>query len=355
MHPTLVFLITLLAVIVVIAGSRWLLERHARAASGRRFSVQISMLGLSLVGVLALILTLPVEPELRSQVLTVLAILLSAAIALSSTTFLGNLLAGFQMRSVRNFRLGDFLRCGEHFGRVTERGLFHTEIQTEDRDLTTLPNLYVATHPVTVVRASGTIVSATVSLGYDVPRGKVEELLTAAANDVEIAEPFVQITELGDFSISYRVAGLLGDVKKLLSARARLRGRMIDRLHEGGVEIVSPTFMNTRAHSPTACFVPRRGEEAPASETAPADAPTLESVAFDKAELAESVAELEHKRDELRAERDELAAQAKGTKDTTEKARLKEEQAAVDLRIERTDEVKRLREESLRQEDKPGE
>ena len=63
---------------------------------------------------------------------------------------------------MRNFRPGDFVRVGERLGRVTERGLFHTEIQTEDRDLTTLPNLYLVTNPVTVVRASGTIVSTTV-------------------------------------------------------------------------------------------------------------------------------------------------------------------------------------------------
>ena len=43
------------------------------------------------------------------------------------------------------------------FGRVTERGLFHTEIQTEDRDLVTLPNLYLVTNPVKVVRTFLTV------------------------------------------------------------------------------------------------------------------------------------------------------------------------------------------------------
>ena len=63
------------------------------------------------------------------------------------------------LRAVRNFRMGDFIRVAEHFGRVSERGLFHTEIQTENRDLTTLPNLFLVTHPVTTIRTSGTIVS----------------------------------------------------------------------------------------------------------------------------------------------------------------------------------------------------
>jgi len=97
------------------------------------------------------------------ELLAVVGLLFSATMALSSTTFLGNAMAGVMIRAVRNFRIGDFIRCDQHFGRVTERGLFHTEIQTEDRELTTLPNLYLVTHPVTTVRASGTVISATVA------------------------------------------------------------------------------------------------------------------------------------------------------------------------------------------------
>jgi len=36
---------------------------------------------------------------------------------------------------------------GDYFGRVTERGLFHVEIQTEDRDLATLPNMFLVSQP----------------------------------------------------------------------------------------------------------------------------------------------------------------------------------------------------------------
>ena len=97
-------------------------------------------------------------------------------------------MAGFMLRGVNNFKLGDFLRVGEQFGRVTERGFFHTEIQTENRDLTTLPNIYLVSQPVTVVRSSGTVISAEVSLGYDVPVESTKRLLAQAAVDVELAD-----------------------------------------------------------------------------------------------------------------------------------------------------------------------
>ena len=211
-----------------------------------------------------------------------------AAIAFSSTTFVGNVMAGLMLKAVRSFRSGDFVRVQDQFGRVSQRGLLSTEIQTEDRDLVTLPNLLLVTNPVKVVRASGTIVSAAVSLGYDVAHDRVDTLLRAAAEDAGLDDPFVLVMELGDFSVVYRVAGLLQEVKQLLTARSRLRRAMLDRLHGDGVEIVSPSFMNQRVLQPD---VPIIARSAPASKTA--DDSTVEDLAFDKAEEAESLEQLQ--------------------------------------------------------------
>jgi len=173
------------------------------------------MFSASLVVVLLVILALPLGHETRGQLLSLFGIVVSATIALGSSTLLGNAMAGIMLKVVRNFRSGDFVSVGESFGRVSERGLFHTEIQTPDRDLVTLPNLYLATTPVRVVRSSGTIVSATCSLGYDVNHTRVEELLRDAADTAGLTEPFVQVLDLGDFSVTYKVAGLLKEVKSL--------------------------------------------------------------------------------------------------------------------------------------------
>ncbi len=168
---------------------------------------------------------------------------------------------------------------------MSERGLFHTEIQTPDRDLTTLPNLYLATNPVTVVRQSGTIISATVSLGYDVHHARIEKLLLEAAQEIKLEDPFVQIKELGDYSIVYRVAGLLTETKKLIRFQSRLKSEILDALHQGGVEIVSPQFNNARVLEPAKQFIPTsiRKNNAPAADSARVE------VAFDKAEEAENI------------------------------------------------------------------
>ena len=235
------------------------------------------------------------------------------------------------LRVVGGFRMGDLVRVGEHFGRVSERGLFHTEIQNEDRELTTIPNLYLVTHPVTTVRASGTIVSTRLSLGSDVPRAQVETLLLAAAGEAGLSDPFVQVKELGDFSVTSRVAGLLTEVKRLISARSRLRQGVLDSLHEGGVEIVSPTFMNTRAFAPESRFIPRPQivPSTPAPET------SVEDQVFDKAEEAESLESLRLTCNEIADEIKQLEEQAKEVEDEAERNKTERRLEVLQTRRER--------------------
>lgn len=332
-----IFLLFVISGLIVL----WVNMRLARRAGEPDIRVLRQLItGGGVVVVVALaVLIAPMQGGTREQVLKVLGLALTAVVAFGSTTFVSNAMAGLLLRSLRNFRPGDFLRVEEEFGRVTERGLFHTEIQTEDRDLTTLPNLYLITRPVKVIHASGTIVSATVSLGYDVAHHRIEELLLEAGKSAELKEPFVQVLELGDFSVTYRLAGFLEDVKHILSSRSRLRREMLDALHTGGVEIVSPTFMNQRRIEPGERFIPVRdgrrvGDRRWAEETV-----TPEDLIFDKAEEAGRLEELRKERQALDAQLKELG-QKKDEKEEgnngdaeAERTRIRERVAAMDEEI----------------------
>jgi len=266
------------------------------------------MIGFTGVAGLAILLILPITSDTRGQLLSFLGILITATIALSSTTFLGNALAGLMLRAVRNFRVGDFVRAGDYFGRVSERGLLHVEIQTEDRELTTLPNLFLVTNPVTTLLSSGTVISATVTLGYDLARTKVRETLLEAARKAGLTDAFVQILELGDFSVEYRVAGILKDLKQILTARSDLRAQILDSMHSDRIEIVSPTFMNTRALSKGDLIIPPSPVVPPPRESR--DSP--EGVVFDKAEEAEEALLLETEYKRLCERLAEVQGQLKG-------------------------------------------
>jgi len=296
-----------MGIIVALFVAHWLLNRHPNAVS-YRFRNQMLMIGFTAVAGLAILLILPITSETRGQLLSFFGILVTASIALSSTTFLGNALAGLMLRAVRNFRVGDFVRAGDHFGRVSERGLLHVEIQTEDRELTTLPNLFLVTNPVTTLRSSGTVISATVTLGYDLPRTKVRETLLEAAEKAGLTDAFVQILELEDFSVEYRVAGILKEVKQILTARSELRARILDSMHANRMEIVSPTFMNTRALSTRELVIPPSPMVSHPPE--PEDSP--EGVVFDKAEEAEEALLLETEYKRLCERLVEVQGQLKG-------------------------------------------
>ena len=279
-------LATIVVVIGLLTGINALLKRRWKNQPSAQFRFQMIMLLLTLSGILAIIIALPISNDLQAQILQLIGILLSAAIALSSATFIGNIMAGIMLRTIRSCRPGDFITLGEVTGRITEMDLLHTEVQTEFRDLVTVPNLKMVTQPMKVVRASGTIISAEVSLGYDVPCSRVFEVLIAATKEAQLKDGFAHVRELGDYSVSYRVAGLLEDVKSLLSARSALRVAMLHQLHQAGIEIVSPTFMNTRALEDGKAVMPSTTRRSRKKQTA------AEEVVFDKADVAARIEEL---------------------------------------------------------------
>ena len=282
-------LAVILGSLVLWVGARMVIRRDARRNPTVNIALrhQVATLAVVLGGVIAAVVAAPISDEKRGQVLALIGIVLSAAIALSATTILGNLIAGAMLRTERSFRTGDFIRVEDHFGRVSGRGLFHTEVQTEDRDLTTLPNLFLVTRPFTTIRTSGTVLSTSVSLGYDVARGEAERVLLAAAERAGLEQGFVRITELGDYAVTYRCAGLLTDVKRLITVRSELNGAVLDGCHDAGIEIVSPSFMNQRQVNDVR-FIPRRSRPAAGSDGAAVEPEHLpEAMLFDKAEQAE--------------------------------------------------------------------
>ena len=281
-------LLTVVAVaLILFVANRLLIGRHPELGGERKIARQLAMLGLSVIGLVTVALSLPVDESMRKQIVALIGVLLSGVLAFSSTTLIASFMAGLMLHVTKPFRTGDFVRVGEFFGRISEQGLFDTEIQTEQRELVHLSNMFMVSNPVTVVRSSGAIVSASLSLGYDIHHSRVHELLLAAAEKTALDDAFVQIMELGNDSITYRISGLLVEVKSLLTARSNLYRNILDALHGDGIEIVSPTFMNQRRLPDGAQIVPPTPKAAPLADTAAGEEFAPEDIVFDKAEKAE--------------------------------------------------------------------
>lgn len=303
-------LVTIVAVAAFLYGAHWiLLQRHPELGNERRFPRQLAMLGLTIAGIVVIAMALPVNPSTRNQVIAFLGLVVSGTFAFSSTTIFANLLAGVMLRITRPFRAGDFIEVDTVFGRVSERGLLDTEVQTETRQLISIPNTFLITHPVSVIRNSGTIVSATITLGYDVHHSRISGHLKEAALAAGLEEPFVHVVELGNFSVGYRVNGLLKDVKSLLTAKSQLHEAVLDSLHSAGIEIVSPNFMNQRPLKDGALVIPRRMRD-----RLEEDRVAAEEIVFDKAEEAEK-REFEHQRLAKELAEQEAALKTAGTEE----------------------------------------
>lgn len=198
---------------------------------------------ICLVGVIA---ALPISDSVRGQILSLLGVVITAIIALSSTTFVSNAMAGILLQSTKPFRPGDFIQVNGVFGRVTHRALVHTRIQTETRDFITLPNMLLVNSPVTVLHRDGTSIQIDVSLGYDRHHREIEGLLKQAALEVGLEGPYVLIVDLLDHAINYRVAGFVSELRNPIAERSKLRAQVLDTLHDANIEITSPQVVAQR-------------------------------------------------------------------------------------------------------------
>ncbi len=305
MTATLVAYIPLLVVLavcgsVLAAAHILLLARHTDLGSEARLPRQILLLAMTIVSFVLVIIAAPIADSTRDQVLGLLGIALSAAIALSSTSFVTNFMAAIMLRVTRPFKVGDFIKVGELFGKVSARGMFDTEIQTEHRELIAIPNATFINQPVTVARSSGVIVSTTLSLGYDINYSLAEPLMLEAAADAGLSDPYVHIVTLGDYAVSYRVCGLLTDLESILTARSDLHHHLLLKLHGAAIEIVSPSVTRHINHDAAQKIIP------PASEAAPDENRVIaEDIVFDK---ATEIARLESGGNELRERIQQLKA-----------------------------------------------
>jgi small-conductance mechanosensitive channel len=323
---------------LVYVGTSWIFKRLKSDKESVNI-VRNSILSLVvLIGLIVFILSLPIDKNLKGQIISFLGIIISAAIALSSTTLLGNFIAGIMNNTIDRFKHGDLIHVEEFKGRVTKKRVFHIEIQLEDSNFVTIPNLFIASNPVKITRKSNTVISTSVSLGYDVSRSLVEKCLKEAALKAGLTEPFVYIMALGDFSVTYKVHGFLDDSDKYYSSSSLLNGKVMDALHENRVEIVSPTFMNQRRIE-RQIFIPkgRIKEETIEKQVNP------EELIFDKAFKSEDIENRRKYLKEIELKKKELNEVLKKLIDEKEKENMK-------LRLLRLEEIKQRIENYIKEE-----
>ena len=126
---------------LIVGGLYYVAGRMLKANSTKNGMVMIraiSLFTIALLGLIFVILSAPISETVKGQITSLFGIIISAGLAISSATFITNALAGIMLRSVNNYKIGDFVQVGNIFGRVTERGFFHRKPQKMDSEFPVL-------------------------------------------------------------------------------------------------------------------------------------------------------------------------------------------------------------------------
>lgn len=308
------------------------LFRKRKLFSREKMIQQIIFIVILFIGILFIIFTLPITVEDKNLILTFVGLIIGAIITFSSTTFVTNAMAGIMLRLIRPFRVGDYIKIDTTFGRVTEIYFLHTQIQSMDRDLITIPNAKLVSNPLKTIRTSGTIITTTVSLGYDISRKNIEKELLKAAEITGLENSFVHVEKLGDFSITYKVGGLLKNVEGLITARSDFKKNVLDTLHDSEIEIVSPTYMNQRVFSEDYVCLPPKETKTKTVEIEPEV--KTEDIIFDKAITAQLLDRIYSVSEDLAPRRKDMEEKLKQIKDENARDDVKEQLALLALKEE---------------------
>lgn len=204
--------------------------------------------------VFTVMLIFPYLPGSGSPAFQQISIFLGVLISLSSTGSLSHVIAGVFLTYTKAFRVGDRVKIADTIGDVVEKTFLATRIRTIKHEFITIPNgLVLGSHIINYSASGGNpglILHTSVTIGYDAPWQKVQELLIAAALATEHIlndpPPFVLQRSLNDFSVSYEINGYTDKAQCMAEIYSELHKNIQEKFNAAGVEIMSPQYHAVR-------------------------------------------------------------------------------------------------------------
>ncbi len=198
----------------------------------------------------AVVVAYPYIPGSQTAAFKGISIFIGLMLSLGSSTSISNLIAGYLMTYRRVFKVGDRVKVGDVVGDVVAVRLQVTHLRTNKNEEVTIPNSQILNSDVTnyssLAGTKGLILHTTVGIGYEVPWRQVEAMmLTAAGRTAGVLSdpsPFILLTKLGDFSVSYELNVYVRDTEMIGKRYAELHRHIIDVFNEYQVQIMTPAY-----------------------------------------------------------------------------------------------------------------
>ena len=220
----------------------WLEAETARAT--RRLAVV-------LIWIFALTVAYPYIPGSQSAAFKGISVFVGLMISLGSAGFVNQVMSGLVLVYSRSIKPGEFIQVGTTQGRITEVGVLATKMATPTRQEITFPNATLVSASITNFSRladpeHGSIISTTVTIGYDAPWRQVHAMLLLAAERSayvrEEPKPRVLQRALSDFYVEYRLIISIDKPESQSFVLSEVHAHIQDVFNEFGVQIMSPHF-----------------------------------------------------------------------------------------------------------------
>jgi small-conductance mechanosensitive channel len=229
------------------------------------------MLAKTIVYIATLIAVLLFVPGVDEKIIAFIGIGVGVLVSLSSTSTIGNAVAGLILHVSRPIREGDFVEIDGKLGDVVSIEYLFVHIRTIKDEVVSIPSLMVLNNKIiNYSKLDNVIVHVTLTLGYDIDPGLVEGLLTDAAKNTDdvIDEPpaFIIVKSLNDHCVEYELNAYTNKPERLIQVASGLRRNILSEFAKRKVQIMSPTYVNISRLNPQERVIPdrvteRRGNE----------------------------------------------------------------------------------------------
>ncbi len=188
------------------------------------------------------------KTQLQLDVTTLLgtSAVLSLVLGFALQDTLGNLFSGLSLQLDRPYQVGDFVRVGQHEGRVVQTSWRSTRIETMRKELITLPNALTAKEPIVNLSKGGQPVALDLVVGaaYDAPPTKVKaEILEVLAQSPLVLKepaPWVRTWDFSDSSVKYLIRLWIQDWANVPHVHDEVFARLWYRFGRERIEIPFP-------------------------------------------------------------------------------------------------------------------
>lgn len=198
----------------------------------------------------AVVIAYPYIPGSNTSAFKGVSVFMGILLSLGSSSFIGNVIAGYSMTYRRAFRIGDRIKVDEYVGFVEEQKLLVTRLRSLKNEEIIIPNSVLLNSNIvnytTRAKDLGLILHTTVGIGYDTPWRLVHSMLLEAADRTDgllkNPKPYVLQKALGEFAITYEINGYCNDVSKMFYLYTDLHKNILDVFNENNVQIMVPSY-----------------------------------------------------------------------------------------------------------------